>query len=329
MKLRWIVTLLFVVVLLGCSGPFALFGENRAAAVPTQVPTSTSIMEPADRESPTTVYRPPTQVPPTSTPVLTAVPIATPTNSPTSAPTGALSIVTPTVMMTSTNGVQTFARDLCLHGGEVAWHAENQLDGSLYGEAPVGGMSEVCGMVIQLWTRVGPERFLIYLPPYTVMWIAGHSGGTGWYADSSLDVAADLQKQANELLARDGEMKTTFIILPGDAAKFRLLTRIQVQQPTIATPTATPTTTPQLTVTATAQVIAGKCNIGGESVGPCILEGNVDGKPTVIKLNTGVKYTLAAGGCFSFPSQAALDTRWSTHKAEYLAKYPNGQAVEK
>ena len=255
----------------------------------------------------------------TPTPAPTQVP-------PTSTPTGALSIVTPTVAMTSTNGPQSFTRDLCVHAGEVAWHAENQLDGSFYGEAPVGGMSEVCGMVIQLWTRVGPERFLIYLPPHTVMWISGHSGGTGWYADSSVDVVADLKKQEAELLERDGEMKTTFIYLPQDASKFRLLTRIQVA--TVPTVTATPTTAPQLTVTATTQVIA-KCNVGGESVGPAILEGLVDGKQTVVKLNTGSKLTLLAGNCFPFPSQKALDDRWPNYKGEFVAKWPDGVVVEK
>lgn len=273
----------------------------------------------------------PTLVPPTVAPQQVS--------NPTASAMAASSSISPTVSLTSTIGCG------CTKHGTVAWQNDNQLSGAPYGEAPVGGLSEPCGIVGQTWTTIGgvTERFVFYVPSYAVAWLSGHRGGTGWYWDPCMgDPSLDLQKQADELEKRDGIMKTTLAVLPGQS--FRLVTRFMsaaLPSPTtmlavsVTTPTPTPTTSvapkPTVAVTATVaiQAASGKCNIGGESVGPAILEGEVNGKTTVIKLNAGSKFVLAAGGCFPFLSQAALDARWPDHKAEFLKKYPAGQAIEK
>lgn len=225
---------------------------------------------------------------------------------------------------------------VCTKHGTVAWQNDNQLNGALYGEAPIGGLSEPCGVVAQTWTdQGGTERFVFYVPPHTVAWISGHRGGTGWYFDPARDPETDLRKQQAELEQRDGNMKTTVAMLPSET--FRLVTRIRSATPSataVSTPPPSSSTkapaapsAPQKPPT-TSQVVSGQCNVGGESVGPVIMEGEVNGKATVVKLNAGSTYTLAAGGCFSLPSQSALDARWPDHKAEFLAKYPTGQALE-
>lgn len=227
--------------------------------------------------------------------------------------------------------------DVCTKHGTIAWHADNQMNGEVYAESPIGGLQEPCGVVVQTWTdQGGDERFIFYVPPKSVVWISGHRGGTGWYFDPSRGPEADLQKQKAELVQRDGDMKTTVAILPGET--FRLVTRIRsATPPATAAPTQTPSSSTEAPAAApsapqkpptTSQVVSGQCNVGGESVGPVIMEGEVNGKATVVKLNAGSKYTLAAGGCFPFPSQSALDARWSDHRSEFLAKYPAGQVLE-
>jgi hypothetical protein len=90
------------------------------------------------------------------------------------------------------------------------------------------------------------------------------------------------------------------------------------------------TAAPAASAASTAVSGAGKCNTA-DAIGPAILEYGEPGsnKPTVVKLNSGKTSTLNNGGCFAFPSQAALDARWTDHKSEFLAKYANGQALEK
>ncbi len=306
---------------------------QQAASNPTAMPTSAPISVPTTVPSPTVVQSPTGA--PTSAPTVAPSATAQQVSNPTTSAQGASSQAS-TVSLTSTNGSSKY--------GIEAWHAENQLDGSLYGGAPIGGLSEETGIVAQVWTdKPVVERWLFYVPPHTVIWLSGHRGGTGWWFNPNGDVSANLQKQWDELRTRDGEVTTTVIVLPGDASKFRLLARMQVAlsfviTPTMAvtsiTPTPTsvapkPSATVQTTATVTTSVVAsGKCNIGAESVGPCILEGSVNGKATVVKLNAGAKYSLAVGNCWPLASQADLDARWSNHKAGFLAKYPDGVALE-
>ncbi len=118
----------------------------------------------------------------------------------------------------------------CTKHGTVAWQNDNQQSGALYGEAPVGGLEEACGVVAQTWTsQGGTERFVFFVPAHSVAWISGHRGGTGWYFDPAQDVTANLQKQVSELLDRDGPIKTTVANLGVPAQTFRLVTRFCTQ----------------------------------------------------------------------------------------------------
>ena len=122
----------------------------------------------------------------------------------------------------------------CDKHGTVAWQNDNQADGSVYGEAPVGGLDEPCWVVGQTWwidANGTSHRAVFAVAPHTVAWLSGHKGGTGWYFGGSLaDVKANLAEQFRQLLERDGEMDTLTIILPDDAVKFPILTRFSQKQ---------------------------------------------------------------------------------------------------
>lgn len=196
----------------------------------------------------------------------------------------------------------------CSKSGTLAWQNDNQLNGALYGESPVGGLSETCWVVAQTWTdRPSTERWVFAVRPGTVAWLSGHRGGTGWYfGGNDADVSANLARQAAELEARDGKMTTTIVILPDQ--RFRLVTKTA---PSAAAPTPAPQAAPS----------------GATCSGPAILE---YGPPaTVVKLSVGQTAPTNQGGCFAFPSQAELNARWPAHKADFLGKNPGGSAIER
>lgn len=146
----------------------------------------------------------------------------------------------------SANVIPTFASTFvsvapanvsCDKHGTVAWQNDNQLDGQPYGEAPVGGLDEVCGVVGQThWYETDADgnsihvRAVFYVQPHMVAWLSGHLGGTGWYfGGTRAEIEANLAEQAQQLLERDGKMKTYIIILPEDTDSFPILTRVQTK----------------------------------------------------------------------------------------------------
>ena len=196
------------------------------------------------------------------------------------------------------------APGVCAKHGTIAWQNDNLASGALYGEAPVGGLNEECGVVAQTWTSVGgTERFVFYVPPHTVVWIGNHHGGTGWYFDPNADVAANLTQQVEELEQRDGPMKTTIAVLPSET--FRLVTRIETAQPPAPT--------------------ADEGDLPGDVAGPAIVQWWDGGA------NCGI-FALADGDSFNYDahghwwrldSQTALEMRYPEHKAEYLTANPS------
>lgn len=174
--------------------------------------------------------------------------ITNPTSEPTSLPTeSATAAFTATIAPTATLPAPTFTLTpvsiapvnvACDKHGTVAWQNDNQLDGQPYGEAPVGGLDEVCGVVGQThWKEADSEgnmvevRAVFYVQPHMVAWLSGHLGGTGWYfGGTRADIEANLAEQASQLEERDGKMKTYVIIMPEDADNFPILTRFQVKK---------------------------------------------------------------------------------------------------
>jgi len=218
----------------------------------------------------------------------------------------------------------------------IIWHADNQEFGETYGESPIGGLSETCWIVGQVWTEavfdetVVPERWTFAIRPGTVVWIRGHRGGTAWlFAGDEGAVWEDIKKQAEELRIRDGEMTTGIVMLPDQASAFRLVVRLQ----TAAVPLTSTNPGSGSSNTNTSSVIAVSQTVGQNSPtvnGPAIVETMTrDGKALVVKVNRGKTFLLENPGTpFPFPSQAALDERWLGHKAEFHQKYPDGQELE-
>jgi hypothetical protein len=132
-----------------------------------------------------------------------------------------------TVLPAPTN---TLAAGECQKSGTVAWHADNQVSGAVYGEAPIGGLSETCWIVAQTWWRADgttPMRAVFAVRPHSVVWLQGHLGGTGWYlAGDETAIRANLAEQSHQLEERDGPMPTILIVLPDDhSSSFPLVTR--------------------------------------------------------------------------------------------------------
>lgn len=215
----------------------------------------------------------------------------------------------------------------------IIWHADNQEFGETYGESPIGGLSETCWIVGQVWTEavfdetVVPERWTFAIRPGTVIWIRGHRGGTAWLFPGNEEAAReDIKKQAEELRIRDGEMTTGIVVLPDQVSAFRLVVRAQ----TASAPAAD---NPGNTSNPSSSIIAVGQTVGQNSSkvnGPAIIDTMTrDGKALVVKVNSGKTFLLENPGTpFPFPSQAALDERWPGHKAEFHQKYPDGQELE-
>lgn len=225
----------------------------------------------------------------------------------------------------------------CVNHGVTAWQNDNQLNGTLYGEAPVGGLDEPCGVVAQTWTTMGQtERWTFYVPPFCVAWLSGHRGGTGWYFDPRQDARANLEGQMAQLRDRDGVMTEHIIVLPEDEGEFRLLTRMRCNENAVASATQQPAATtaatqqagqapPASTQVPAVSGSAGQCS-NSQATGPAIVEMGVNGVPTVLRVNAGSTF-LYEGGCFPFDSQAQLEGRWEGHVQEFMAKWPNGASA--
>ena len=209
----------------------------------------------------------------------------------------------------------------CQKHGTLAWHAENIKGGQTYGPAQIGGLDEPCGVAGQVWWP-GPERATFYVPAFCVATFEDHYGGSGWYVEpKGFDITDNLSEQADQLLERDGEMITYQVVFTEQSIPILVSIRCKTQinqQPAEPMPTIESAS------------VAGICNFS-TAIGPAILEYQdpSKAKATVMKLNEGEKSARYEGGCFPFQSQAELDARWQTHKAEFLAKNANGVAVEK
>ncbi len=219
----------------------------------------------------------------------------------------------------------------------IIWHADNQEFGETYGESPIGGLSETCWIVGQAWTeqvfddQVVPERWTFAIRPGTVVWIRGHRGGTAWYfAGTEEAVWENIKRQAEELRLRDGEMQTGIVVLPDQAAAFRLVVRVQAtNHPTSGGNPSSSNAGPA----ASSSVIPVSQTVGQRLPtvnGPAIVDTMTkDGQALVVKVNSGKSFLLENPGTpFPFSSQAALDERWLAHKAEFHRKHPNGQELE-
>lgn len=140
----------------------------------------------------------------------------------------------PTITPMPTNVPADLGTTDCRNHGVTAWQNDNMVDGSVYGEAPVGGLDETCWVVAQTWWEDAngtPHRAVFAVRPHTVVWLSGHKGGTGWYFSGDLaSVKANLAQQAQQLLERDGEMDTLTLILSDDEESFPILTRFQVKK---------------------------------------------------------------------------------------------------
>lgn len=297
-----------------------------------------------------TAYATPIVIRETAVPVVireTAVPVP-PTVAPTNAPPVPPATVAPQPTAEPTRPIEepVIAQNngSCDKTGTLAWHADNLPGSQVYGSSEIGGLPEGCGVVAQLWTSSGgTERWFVYVRPNSYVAIANHKGGSGWYfGGTDKEVMENLQKQQAEIEQRDGAMKQTILILPDQVGQFRLVTRwgqagedhvvsnVQPTLPVVAQPTTTtPVVETPLPAVGKTQV-AGKCD-GQNAVGPAILEfgDRSNGKATVLKLNAGSTSPKYNGGCYAFPSQQALDTRWPAHKAEFMTKNVGGQALEK
>lgn len=194
----------------------------------------------------------------------------------------------------------------------IIWHAENQVKSEVYDESPVGGLEEACWITGQIWTdQPGVERFTFAIRPGTVVWFAGHRGGTAWYfAGDEAAVWEDIKKQARQLEERDGPLPTGILMLPDQADLLRLVVRVQTR-------TTSPTA-------------SGNPGSGQSIAGPAIFETSLeDGRGLVVKVNSGQNFVSAREGThFPFESQSALDERWDGHKGEFFAKHPDGEAKE-
>jgi hypothetical protein len=139
----------------------------------------------------------------------------------------------------------------CTNHGTLAWQNDNQTSGEPYGEAPVGGLDEACGVVGQTWwvDAAGvSHRATFYVPPHTVVWLSGHKGGTGWYWDPSQDAKANLAEQMRQLEERDGPMDSVQVMLPSEL--LAIMTRYSSKaaapsiaadsNPTVVAPTSMP-----------------------------------------------------------------------------------------
>jgi hypothetical protein len=220
----------------------------------------------------------------------------------------------------------------------IIWHADNQEFGETYGESPIGGLSETCWIVGQTWTeqvfgdKVVPERWTFAIRPGTVVWIRGHRGGTAWFfAGDEAAVRENIQLQAEQLRIRDGEMQTGIVVLPDQVSAFRLVVRVR----TADNPSSggSNSSSGNSSTTASSSVVAVSQTVGQRSPrvnGPAIVDTMTkDGQALVVKVNSGKSFLLENPGTpFPFPNQAALDSRWPAHKAEFHQKHPTGQELE-
>jgi len=218
----------------------------------------------------------------------------------------------------------------------IIWHADNQEFGETYGESPIGGLSEICWIVGQVWTEMAfeetvvPERWTFAIRPGTVVWIRGHRGGTAWlFAGDEAAVRENIQLQAEQLRIRDGEMQTGIVVLPDQVSAFRLVVRVQTSSAgnTSSNPGSSDSDLALSSLVTVSQPVG---QSSAEVEGPAIVETTTkDGKALLVKLNSGQTYSWdGRGTSFPFPSQTALDERWSAHQAEFHRKYSEGQEVE-
>jgi hypothetical protein len=220
----------------------------------------------------------------------------------------------------------------------IIWHADNQEFGETYGESPIGGLSEACWIVGQTWTeqvfddKVVPERWTFAIRPGTVVWIRGHRGGTAWlFAGDEAAVRENIQLQAEQLRIRDGEMQTGIVVLPDQVSAFRLVVRVRTADNPSTSGGNPGSSNPG---TATFSSVVAVSQTAGQRLptvnGPAIVDTMTkDGKALVVKVNRGKSFLLENPGTpFPFSSQAALDSRWPAHKAEFHRKHPDGQELE-